>query len=292
MSHIESARRAEQEFGAEIIVIKKTSPEYAAEKDAPPCPSVKVNDSFLVRKGMVTYEQLTASLLKEGESNPGTQEKPTQAGELGVRELNLLNQKRYAVTAWFYDILDYPWERQYRKWRPELLKDVRGEALEAGVGTGRNLKYYASGVNLTAMDFSPAMLKKASKRCSEATCNVKFVLEDASQMATVPSNTYDWVVAFFLCCVLPHELQDRAISEFARVLKPGGRFRLLEMKYSGDPKLRKRQDFFAPLVAKVYGAGFDRQTLMHLQNNANLTVTGTRYIKHDTYVLIDGIRIV
>jgi len=31
---------------------------------------------------------------------------------------------------------------------------------------------------------------------------------------------------------------------------------------------------------------------MHLQNNANLTVTGTRYIKHDTYVLIDGIRIV
>ena len=271
-------------------MIKKTSQEYAAEKDAPPCPSVKVNDRFLVKKGLVTCDQLMDALLKEGESNPGTQEKSTQAGELGMYELNFVNRKRYAVTAWFYDILDYPWERQYRKWRPELLKDVNGDALEAGVGTGRNLKHYPSGVNLTALDFSPAMLKKASKRCTEASCNVKFVLEDASQMASVPSNTYDWVVAFFLCCVLPHELQDRAIAEFARVLKPGGRFRLLEMKYSGDPKLRRRQDFFAPFVAKVYGAGFDRQTLMHVQNSAALEVTGTRYIKQDTYLLIEGVR--
>ena len=38
--------------------------------------------------------------------------------KLDPHELNVLNQKRYAVTAWFYDILDYPWELQYRKWRP------------------------------------------------------------------------------------------------------------------------------------------------------------------------------
>ena len=208
-----------------------------------------------------------------------------------MHELNVLNQKRYAVTAWFYDILDYPWERQYRKWRPGLLEDVRGEVLEAGVGTGRNLKYYRPGVNLTAVDFSPAMLRKASKRCAEASCTVRFIQEDASRMASVPSGGYDWVVAFFLCCVLPEDLQDRTISEFARVLKPGGRFRLLEMKYSDDPGLRRRQTLFAPFVAKVYGAGFDRQTLMHVQKNRNLKVTGTRYIKHDTYMLIDGVRI-
>jgi len=42
----------------------------------------------------------------------------------------------------FYDVLDFPWERIYKKWRPVLLKDIRGKVLEAGVGTGRNLKYY------------------------------------------------------------------------------------------------------------------------------------------------------
>ena len=207
-----------------------------------------------------------------------------------MHELNLLNQKRYAITAWFYDILDFPCELQYRKWRPALLDDLSGEVLEAGIGTGRNLKYYRAGVNLTAVDFSPAMLKKASKRCSEAACSVQFVHEDACRMESIPSDRYDWVVAFFLCCVLPEDLQDQAIAEFVRVLRPGGRFRLLEMRYSDNPQLRWRQDLFTPFVEKVYGARFDRQTLLHLQNNPSLKVTGTRYVKHDTYLIIDGVR--
>ncbi len=210
--------------------------------------------------------------------------------ESTMHELNLLNQKRYAFTAWFYDILDYPWELQDRQWRPGLLADVSGEVLEAGVGTGRNLRHYPPHVNLTALDFSPAMLRKAMKRSRTASCKVRFVHEDAARMESVPSGSYDWVVAFFLCCVMPQELQDHAIREFARVLKPGGRFRLLEMQYSKNPHLRKRQDRFAPFVEKVYGARFDRHTLTHVQNNQDLRVTVTRYIKHDTYLLIDGIR--
>jgi len=211
--------------------------------------------------------------------------------QLDLHELNLVNQKRYAVTAWFYDILDYPWERQYRKWRPELLADVEGEVLEAGVGTGRNLEHYTRHAHVTALDLSPAMLRKASKRCSKAACMVQLVHEDASRMTSIPSASYDWVVAFFLCCVLPEELQAQAVSEFARILKPHGRFRLLEMQYSKDPAIRKRQDLFAPFVAKVYGAGFDRNTLMHVKNNKDLRVTGTRYLKADTYLLIDGMRV-
>ena len=109
-------------------------------------------------------------------------------------------------------------------------------------------------------------------------------------MESIPSGRYDWVVAFFLCCVLPEELQDQATREFARVLKPGGRFRLMEMRYSDNPKLRRRQDLFAPFVKKVYGAGFDRHTLAHVRNNTDLKVTETRYIKHDTYMLIEGLR--
>jgi hypothetical protein len=44
----------------------KTSKEYGLERDPPPCPSVKVDDCFLVKKGMITYDQLKAALLKEG----------------------------------------------------------------------------------------------------------------------------------------------------------------------------------------------------------------------------------
>ncbi len=208
--------------------------------------------------------------------------------QINNHALNVLNQKRYAVTAWFYDILDYPWERQYRRWRPGLLADVSGEVLEAGVGTGRNLEHYPSHASVTAVDFSPAMLRKASRRCAKTSCSVEFVQQDATRMHAIATARYDWVVAFFLCCVLPQDLQDQAVAEFARVLKPGGRFRLLEMKYSNDPRLRRRQDFFAPFVARVYGAGFDRDTLTHVRNNPHLEVTGTSYLKKDVYLLIDG----
>jgi len=199
-----------------------------------------------------------------------------------MHELNLLNQKRYAVTAWFYDILDNPWQLQYRKWRPDLLADVSGEVLEADVGTGRNLRHYPPPVNLTALDFSPAMLRKATMLSRTASCKVWFVHEDATRMESVPSGSCDWVVAFFLCSVVPRELQDHAIREFAWGLKPGGKSRLLE--------IRKRQDRFAPFVEQVYGAQFDRHTLTHVQNNQDLSVTGTRYVTHDTYLLIDGTR--
>ena len=47
-------------------MIKKTSPEYAAEKDPPPCPSVKVNDTFVVKNDIVTFEMLKSAIQDDG----------------------------------------------------------------------------------------------------------------------------------------------------------------------------------------------------------------------------------
>lgn len=66
-----------------------------------------------------------------------------------VREENLSLRAKYNITAMFYDILDYPWKRIYRGWRPWLLGDLRGKVLEAGVGTGRNFQHYHKSVELT-----------------------------------------------------------------------------------------------------------------------------------------------
>ena len=68
---MEAAGRAEKEFGAEIRVIKRTSPEYAADKDQPPCPSVMVNGRFISKKDPVTYEQLKAAILSDSNGQEG-----------------------------------------------------------------------------------------------------------------------------------------------------------------------------------------------------------------------------
>jgi len=199
-------------------------------------------------------------------------------------------QLKYDITAWFYDILDYPWERQYRHWRPQLVGDIHGEVLEAGVGTGRNLKYYNSDVTLTAIDLCKAMVKKAKKRGRAAVCTLDCRQEDATKMTSIRPCHFDWIISGFLCCVLPYNLQILAIKQFERVLKPGGKFRLLEMVYSKIPKYRRLQNFFAPFVEKVYGARFDRNTLENLKESSKLKITNTYFLKRDIYSVIEGYR--
>ncbi len=205
-------------------------------------------------------------------------------------EKNLRLLSKYNVTAFFYDILDYPWERRYRKWRPTLVGDLRGKVLEAGVGTGRNLEFYHQDVELLGIDLNERMLHKAEKRKAKARCDVELINEDATIMSSVPSHEFDWVFSTFMCCVMPDEIQALALEQFARVLKPGGRFRLLELVYSKNEKIRRKQEAFAPFVEKVYGARFDRHTLQHIERSEHLKVTRTSFLKDDTYLLIEGVR--
>jgi len=194
-----------------------------------------------------------------------------------IRDENRTLQSKYDLTALFYDILDYYWEREYRRWRPLLTKDVQGNALEAGVGTGRNLAYYGSNVNLIGIDICMNMLRRAYRRAKSARCKIDLRQEDATVMETIPSQHCDWLVSTFLCCVMPDELQPLAIRQFERILKPGGRFRLLEMVYSNTPEVRKRQDRFAPIVEKLYGARFDRNTMSHLLSAEKLKIQNSDF---------------
>ena len=60
------AGQVADEFGAEIVVIKKTSEEYGKEENPPPCPSVAVDSDFIVRNGTVTSEDLKKAIGKKG----------------------------------------------------------------------------------------------------------------------------------------------------------------------------------------------------------------------------------
>jgi len=132
-------------------------------------------------------------------------------------------------------------------------------------------------------------LRKARGRAAKAACRVDFVTDDVTRMDGVAENRYDWLVSTFLCCVMPDALQPLALSQFRRVLKPGGRFRILEILYSKNPRIRRRQEHLARFVEKVYGARFDRSTLHFLEESPCLRITRTTYLKDDTYLLIDGV---
>ncbi len=64
---MDAAGRAEKEFSAQIKVVNKTSKEYGMEKDPPPCPSVMVNDRFIAKNDIITYEAVKTALLSDCE---------------------------------------------------------------------------------------------------------------------------------------------------------------------------------------------------------------------------------
>jgi len=72
-----------------------------------------------------------------------------------------------------------------------------------------------------------------------------------------------------------------ALEQFSRVLKPGGKFRLLEMIYSKNEKIRRHQELFTSFVEKVYGARFDRKTVQYIKESSELDITSKRFLKDD-----------
>jgi phosphatidylethanolamine/phosphatidyl-N-methylethanolamine N-methyltransferase len=96
-----------------------------------------------------------------------------------------------------------------------------GRVLEVGVGTGISLPQYASRTRLVGVDISADMLAKAKKRVAELGLRNVEALEvmDAERLA-LPEESFDVVVAQYVVTAVPHP--EAALTEFLRVLKPGG----------------------------------------------------------------------
>lgn len=79
-------------------------------------------------------------------------------------------RQRYNRLACIYDFIEVPLEfLRIAGWRDKLRSRITvGRALEVGVGTGKNLAFYPSGVEISAIDLSRRMLlhtrKKALRR--------------------------------------------------------------------------------------------------------------------------------
>jgi ubiquinone/menaquinone biosynthesis C-methylase UbiE len=138
------------------------------------------------------------------------------------------NFDRYQRIAPLYDLLDLPFEyRRYRDIRPQLFHGVSGRLLDAGVGTGRNFPFYPPGSNVVGIDLSPAMLSRAARRVRLSAASIELKQMDVTNL-DFPDGSFDAAVSSFLFCVLPDELQVRALRELGRVVKPGGVIRMLE----------------------------------------------------------------
>jgi ubiquinone/menaquinone biosynthesis C-methylase UbiE len=194
-------------------------------------------------------------------------------------------KRPYRAIARWYDLLDLPFEYfRYKKIRPTLFEGVAGRGLDVGVGTGRNMPFYPPGARMTGIDLSPAMLARAERR--RRTLGVDVELAERDALATgFADDSFDFVVATFLFCVLEPEDQRPALRELARICKPEGEIRILEYTLSADPRRRFVMRLMAPWVRLAYGAAFDRETERYVPD-AGLDLIERRFLFKDVIKLL------
>lgn len=124
---------------------------------------------------------------------------------------------------------------------------TRGAVLEIGIGTGRNLRFYPPDVRVTVVDLSPETLQFARRRAGMLGRSVDIQVADG-QALDFETGSFDTVVSTLTMCSVPGH--HRALSEVARVLRPGGRLIMLEHVRSPAPAVRLGQRLLNPLSVR------------------------------------------
>lgn len=167
-------------------------------------------------------------------------------------------RKRYNRTSLFYDCMDVMVKDELRA---RITGYSRGKVLEVGVGTGKNLRFYSPDVEVTGIDFSPGMLKKAKRR-AQGLPNVTLYEMDVQNLG-FPDDSFDTIIATCVFCSVPDPV--KGFQELRRVCKPDGQLIFLEHIRSSNRFLGLMMDFFNPLAVRMIGANINRETLENIK---------------------------
>lgn len=118
-------------------------------------------------------------------------------------------------------------ERGLRDWRRALLKNISGDVLELGCGTGANLAFYPATVKkLILTEPSIHMRRKLEdKVVSYKQFDIK-IINDTAESISLPDSSVDAVVCTLVLCSVKD--LTKALSEIHRVLRPQGKLYFIE----------------------------------------------------------------
>lgn len=124
------------------------------------------------------------------------------------------------------------------------------KVLEAGVGTGLSLGYYPEHAEVYGVDLSEDMLRRAQEKVDKrGLAHVKSLqVMDVTRLG-FPDEMFDAVTAQFIITLVPEP--EVALTEFARVLRPGGEIVLAN--HWGQPKgpIASLEELASPVVKAI-----------------------------------------
>lgn len=149
-------------------------------------------------------------------------------------------RKVYDAYAWFYDVVFGHIFHQGRHSSTNIINKGAAQnanVLELGIGTGLSLPMYRADLNITGIDISEKMLKKAEERVvkKDLKTNISLKVMDAAHL-DFPDNSFDFVTAMYVASVVPDV--NAFLKEISRVCKPTGEIVFVNHFASEKPAMR------------------------------------------------------
>jgi ubiquinone/menaquinone biosynthesis C-methylase UbiE len=146
--------------------------------------------------------------------------------------------------------------------RAWVCAQATGQTLEVAVGTGLNLPFYPSEIELTGIDLSPAMLAVARQRAGQLGRAVDLREADALALP-FPDASFETVVCTFSLCAIPDE--QGAVREMTRVLRRGGLLLLADHIAGAAWPVRAAQRAIEAVTVPLQGEHFTRRPLRQVR---------------------------
>lgn len=131
-------------------------------------------------------------------------------------------------------------EAGLREIRREVLAGASGRTIDIGAGTGVNIELFPGGVTeLVLAEPDTHMARQLRPKLSASAVDAGLVAAPA-ELLPFEASSFDTAVFTLVLCTVPDP--TAALSEAARVLKPGGKLLFIEHVRAEDPGLARWQD--------------------------------------------------
>ena len=146
------------------------------------------------------------------------------------------------------------WRRAVVRLVPVLAGDARVLDAMSGMGeTWRQLRRRLPHARIEALDFTPRVVERARQRSRDEHDGAIEVHCSDMLDSGIPEGSFDAVVSAFGVKTFDDAQTAQFAEELARILRPGGRFALIEVTEPPDAFLRALYDFHVSRVVPVVG---------------------------------------
>jgi ubiquinone/menaquinone biosynthesis C-methylase UbiE len=158
--------------------------------------------------------------------------------------------------------------RTLAPWRQKVCNGLSGAVVEIGFGSGHNVPYYPSEVDVVyAVEPDALAMKLAKNRMANAGMSIEQIGPDG-QSIPLADESCDMALTTFTLCTVPDPA--KVLLELGRVLKPGGELHFLEHGIAPGRALASLQRLLDPVERRFAGG-------CHLTRQPLTLVRGTGF---------------